>query len=161
MRVLFFILNFYSFLSLSSPISTLCTFSESEDAMRAIPKYFILFPFLVLIFVVHIFVTMQPLGLTFILLISIHCPLSKVRSSCTILPCIIRASLLFTPYIKLHTSSQSNFHSLHNLCCNLRSLVCRLRLVHVIGDIGVSHPVWVTHTCRTTNKMLQPCGQLG
>ena len=44
----------------------------SEDAMRVIPKYYILFPFLVLIFVVYILVTMQPLGLTFILLISLH-----------------------------------------------------------------------------------------
>ena len=129
--------------------------------MRVIPKYFILFPFLLLFFVVYMLVTMQPLGLTFILFISVLSPLPQVRSSYTILPCKIRASLLFTSYIKLHTSSQSNFHSLHNLCCNLRSLVCRLRLVHVIGDTRVSHPVWVTHTCRTTNKMLQPCGQLG
>ena len=157
----FLILHFYSCLFLSTLISTLCMFSQSENAMRVIPKYYILFPFLVLIFVLYVLVTMQPLGLTFILLISVLCPLSQVRSSCTILPCKIGASLLFTSYIKLHTLSQSNFHSLHNLCCNLRSLLCRLRLVHVIGDIGVSHPVWITHTCRATNKMLQPCGQLG
>ena len=117
----------------------------SEDAMRVISFSCII------IFVV----------LTFILFISVLCPLSQVRSSCTILHCKISASLLFTSHIKLNTLSQSNFHSLHNLCCNLRSLVCCLRLVYVIGDTGVSHPVWITHTCRTTNKMLQPCGQLG